>query len=423
MHCSRAARHRLSATPLSPATPPDVADLIERFQGDDRAAVFNLLDDRLRAGVLMELEDGFLTDVVGDLPPRSIADILGHMPPDECADQLVGLDANVGEQVFDHLQPTVRTDVHRLLRYPPETAGQTMTTEFFAMAETATVQETRDALAAYRHIDPVFYIFVTAAGSGALAGSVSLKKLISSGPQGQIGDLAMRGLVTARPEEDQEEVARKFRKYNIWVMPVVDDQQRMLGRITVDDIMDVMHKEADEDLAHIIGAPDLEEEPDSAAGIARRRLPWLMFTMFAGLINSIIISKMLNVTQVVAIAIFIPAILAMGGNTGMQSSVIAVRGIALGHEQYGRLTVIILREISVGILLGLACGTVAGIVVFAALSLSGAETAAVTPALLGATVGIAMCCAMGFASCFGGLAPILLHKAGTSIRHWRPVRS
>jgi magnesium transporter len=192
---------------------------------------------------------------------------------------------------------------------------------------------------------------------------------------------------------------------------VVDERHRLVGRITVDDVIDVVHEEADEDLAHMVGAPDIEEDEDSIFRIVRLRLPWLLITMFAGMLNSVIIRAMLRTTNVETIAIFIPAILAMGGNTGMQSSAVCIRGIALDESKYSRLWAIVRREIRVGVSLGIVCGLATAFLAWLILTSTTAPGALTFPPLyLAVTVGLAMCNAMGFASTFGSIVPIVLHR-------------
>jgi magnesium transporter len=233
---------------------------------------------------------------------------------------------------------------------------------------------------------------------------------MSAEPEWTLAPLVHRKYVFSTTDEDQQEVARKFRKYDLWVMPVVDPEHRLVGRITADDVIDVVHEEADEDLAHLVGAPDIDEEEDSLIAITRMRLPWLLITMVAGMVNSIIIQKMMDVTTHETIAIFVPAILAMGGNTGMQSSAICIRGIALDEDKYDRLVGIAGREIRVGICLGLICGAMTGAIVWAIMTYITPAAASLPPLRLALTVGGAMCNAMAFASIFGSVVPVILHR-------------
>ena len=390
--------------------PADLADFMEELSSDDRDTVFRLLDLETASDVLVELQSSVVDEVVEDLPSDHIADLAEQMAPDEAADFLAELDDRQSAEVLAAMEPEERQEVRELLRHEPDSAGSIMTPEMITVPATATVDDTRVELAEADFSDPVLNIYVVDPAGGTMLGLVTLPELMSADPDATVGDIADRDYVYCSVGEDQEEVARHFRKYDLWVMPVVDAHGRPVGRITVDDVMDVVHEEADEDLARMVGAPDIEEEEESLFRITRMRLPWLLITMFAGLINSVLIKTMLGVTNVATIAIFVPAILAMGGNTGMQSSAIAIRGIALGEKKYSRLLIIAFREIRVGICLGLICGAVTACLAWGILCLTAADIGPLAPGLLAAAVGASMCNAMTFASAFGALVPVLLHR-------------
>ena len=388
--------------------PADTADLLEEVGGDKRETVFAMLDPETASEVLVEMEPSYIDDLIEDMEAIKLGRIADEMAPDDAADFVGDLDDDLQPRVLAHMK--TRDEVRDLLTYKEDSAGQIMTTEFFAVTADQTIKQTREELVDLELTDPVLNVYVMEPKTNRMIGIVSLQTLFTSPPNKPISEVVDRDFVACYADEDQEEVARKFRKYDAWVMPVLDRADKMLGRITVDDIMDVMHEEADEDLSFMVGAPDIEEETVSPIRIARLRLPWLLITMFAGLINSVIIKSMLSVTNIAAVAIFVPAIMAMGGNTGIQSSAIAIRGIALGYKAYSRLLTIVVREILVGIALGLACGTFTAALVFGALTYTGADIGTPTPATLALTVGVAMANAMAFATCFGAIVPLILHR-------------
>jgi len=397
-------------TAVSRMDPADLADFIEGIDSDDRDVVFSMLDIETASDVLVELQPSAIDDVVEDLPSEHIADLAEQMEPDEAVEFLTDLDDEQSEEVLAAMEPDKRDEVNDLLRYEEDSAGRIMTPEILSYPSSTSVQEARVALATVELSDPVLNIYVIDPATNALVGTVLLTDLFAAPPPTALGDIADREYIFATPDEDQQEIARKFRKYDLWVMPIVDDAHRLVGRITVDDVIDVVHEEADEDLAHMIGAPDIEEEEESLVRIARLRLPWLLITMCGGLLNSVIIKHMLQTTEVVAIAIFVPAILAMGGNTGMQSSAVCIRGIALGEKRYGRLGGTMWREIRVGLCLGVVCGLAAGVLVCSVLTLTAADTGGIAPGRLSMVVGGAMFSAMVFASCYGAVVPVLLHR-------------
>jgi len=395
---------------LQALDPADLADFMEELPGDERDRVFEMLDVETASEVIVELEPGFVEDVVEAMTSDEIADLADQMAPDDAADFLADMEEGQRASVLAAMEET--EEVSRLLPYAEDTAGHVMTPEVYSMPASAKVEQAQHQLSVADLADPVFNVYVVDDG-GVLVGILPVSRLLSLDAHARLGDVADGEFVSCRVTDDQEEVARLFRKYDLWVVPVVDETGRLIGRITVDDIMDVVHEEANEDLAHMVGAPDIEEDEDSPLRIVRLRLPWLLITMFAGLLNSMVISSMLAaMNNVVAIAVFVPAILAMGGNTGMQSSTIAIRGIALGRKRYSRLLGIVGREVLVGVCLGVCCGLLAGSTVCMILHGTVADTGGIPLHRIGIAVGVAMCSAMAFASCFGSVFPILLHRVG-----------
>ncbi len=391
--------------------PVDLTDFVEELDPDERDTVFQLLDLETASDVLSQLKAGYIDDVIEDFTPTQLAALVREMAPDEAADLLSALAPEQSADVLAALPLPERQQLGALLLYKEDTAGHIMTPETFRQPLEATVAHAKEALVVADLSDPVLNIYVIDPQSDTLAGLVAVSDLLAAATDSKLSDLVERDYVYCLPQENRREVADKFRRYDLWVMPVVDEHHRLLGRITVDDVMQALHEEANEDLAHMVGAPDIEEEEMSIVGITRMRLPWLMITMFAGLVNSLVIKSMMQVTNLAAIAIFVPAILAMGGNTGMQSSAICIRGIALGEEKFRRILSLASREIRVGISLGLICGTCMGLLISVGFTLLGINTGAVTASRLGIIVGFSMANAMAFASIFGAVVPVLLHRS------------
>ena len=390
----------------------DTADFLEELDPDSRDAVFDNLDTETASDVLTELESPFVDEVVEYMSSDELADLAEKMPPDEAADLLGDLEDDHSARVLAAMEPTERREVSKLLQYPENSAGRIMTPEFCAVTPETRVRDVLELLGDAELSDPVFNVYVVDPADRKLLGVAALADLMKAEGDAAVQTVADPDYQCARVDEDQEEVARQFSKYHLYVMPVVDDRRRILGRITADDVIDVVREEAAEDLARLVGAPDIGEEEDSPLRIARLRLPWLLITMCTELVIGVMIKTMLNLTQGVAIAIFVPAILAMGGNTGQQSSTITVRGIALGGRAYRKLRRIVWREMRVGLFLGLACGMGSGLLVWSILSWSGANIGPYSAVRLGWVVGVAMCNAMVFGSTYGSLVPVIVHRLG-----------
>lgn len=390
--------------------PADVADLLEDAPPDSRDRIFEMLDVDQASDVFVELQPDVADDLAEGLSPEEFADLVDQMAPDDAADVLADLEEDQRVRVLAAMEDG--DAVAELLPYSEDSAGHVMTTEVCAMTGETTVAQAREEFSDSEGADPYFYIFVVDnLQERRLLGLLPATALLSAEPESTLEQLAESDFVACGIDDDQEEVAQTFRKYDLWVLPVLTPDGRLAGRITVDDVMDVMHEEADEDLAYMVGAPDIDEEEDSPFRIVRLRLPWLVITVFAGIGNSIIVTKMLAaVDNIVAIAVFVPVILAMGGNTGMQSSAIAVRGIALDARRYRRLLRLVGREMLVGACLGGCCGILAGGLVFSVIVLTGADTGGLNPVRIAGSVSLAMALAMMFASSFGSIFPILLHR-------------
>ena len=392
--------------------PADLADFIEDLESDEeRERVFQLLDAETASEMIVELESALAEDLLEDMPSHEIASLAAQMAPDEAADFIGEMDEPRGAEVLAAMGPDARADVADLLRHGEDTAGGLMTTEVFSCTEGETVGDVRRRLLSSRFSDPVLHAYVVSVENGRLLGYVPLQELIAADANAPIRTLIHDECVFCAVGDDQQSVAMLFRKYDLWVIPVVDENHRLAGRITVDDVIDVVYEEADADLAHMVGAPDIEEEEAALFRVTRLRLPWLLITMFAGLLNSMVIRAMMHITTQEMLAIFVPPILAMGGNTGMQSAAVCVRGIALGERKYNRIWSVVRREIRVGLCLGLVCGLLTGATVWAAMSWL-VSRPSLPPLRLGLTVGLAMTNAMVFASSFGALVPIVLHRAG-----------
>lgn len=388
--------------------PADVADLLEDITPEEQEKVFALLDTETASDVLVEMEPGEIDDFVDRIPPPKLAEMICEMAPDDQADFCGNLSEAERKKVLKFLPDAVSADLKRLLGYDEDSAGGIMTPEFCAVQVDATVQEAIKAIADEEFDDPISMVFAVDKEM-KLKGAIHISELLSKPRLSKIADVIEDVQMFARTDEDQETVANNFRKYDLYVMPVVDKTGVLVGRITADDVMDVIQEEALEDIAHMAGAPDMESNEDSPVQVARLRLPWLLITMFTGLVISVIIQKMIGLTTIEGLAAYVPVVMAMGGNTGMQASAITVRGIALGEIELGKLVKISLREIFVGILMGLVCGSATGLIVWFKLRQFGGVSS-VSPLKLAIVVGFSMCVAMTFAALCGTLLPIVLHK-------------
>ncbi|MEA2013355.1 MAG: magnesium transporter [Verrucomicrobiota bacterium] len=401
---------RLLVEQLDPA---DVADVLEDLNEDEQVFLFDTLAVEIAAETIVEIEGGTLYDLIDNFSLQQIVSFISNMAPDNAVDFLLKCELTNEKkiEILNKIEPEKhRNDIKILLKYKDDSGGSIMTPELCALPASTTAEAALKAIGKAELSDPILQIFVIQPTSGSLLGYIHLSTLLSVPGNTHLDDIIERDYVSTTPEADQEEIARDFRKYNIWCMPVVDHENRLVGRITADDIMEVMQEEANENMAFMVGAPDYEENEDSAFKAALMRFPWLMLTLFAGIINSLIIKEMLDVTNVAAIAIFVPVIMAMGGNTGIQASAISIREIAEGKEGMQKLLSIAWRQILVGAFMGIACAFLSAAGAFFVLSSKGLDLGTLTPGNLSFVIGLSMFNAMIFASVFGGVFPIILHR-------------
>ncbi|HGY56146.1 MAG TPA: magnesium transporter [Caldithrix abyssi] len=311
--------------------PADIEEILNRLKKEQRKYVFNLLPSELASDVLPELDTPVVEQVLEDASEEKITDLVDRMDSDDAADLIGDLPEEVAEKVLDQMEDEASHEVQELLHHAEDTAGGIMALEFVAMPETATVNETIEAIREARdEVEDLYAIWVVDENQ-RLIGSVSLTDLVLAKGYTTLREIMDVDVPYVRLDMDQEEVANFFKKYDLVSAPVVDENMRLVGRITVDDVVDVLEEEGSEDLAYLAGAPDEEVLEDSAFVVSKARIPWLMVAFFGEIAAAFILNSFeVTLKQKVMAAFFIPIVMAMGGSTGQQSSVITVRGLATG---------------------------------------------------------------------------------------------
>ena len=396
-------------TTIALTDPADLADIFEELDSENVEQAFAILDNETASEVIVEMETGDVEDVVEHLPPARLAGMLREMAPDDAADFFNELDQDDQDEILPYLNNNEREKLKELTEYEEDTAGGLMTPELCAVASSATVEQAINAMTKAEFSDPITMVFVVD-NQHHLVGSIHISDLIAKPCKEKISDVADKDVISAHVDDSSQDIALDFRKYDLYVMPVVDYDDKLVGRITADDVMDVMDEEAADDIAKLAGAPDIETKENSPTAIVRLRLPWLMITMFAGTLVSLIVQRIVNINGAENLAAFVPVILAMGGNTGMQASAVTIRSIALGEIELDRLMTVFGRELMVGALMGITCGILAGLIVWLNLSVFGNATASTPMLRLMIIVGISMFIAMTFAAFTGTILPIVLNQ-------------
>ena len=364
-------------------------DLMQRLSETDAALIFQEMEDFEQAAILPHLDDERAKIIFGSMASDDAADMLGELAPEEA------------EQILQLIDEDERIDFGGLLRYPEDSAGGIMTTEFISLPADIAVEE---AISRLREIAPeaetIYYVYVVN-NEGRLIGVLSLRDLITSSDGTLLKNIMRSNVISVNVGLDQEEVARVVSKYDLLAVPVVDDQGRLLGIVTVDDVIDVMEQEATEDIYRFAGVSEVEGMDLTEASvnkIVRLRLPWLLISMAGGILAGSVIGVYEDTLHaIVMLAAFIPVIMDMGGNVGTQSSTIFVRGIATGDIDSSEVWPYLYREIQIGIAMGLICGV---LISFVAYFWEGNP-------YLGLVVGIAMLSTISVAALIGTLVPML----------------
>ena len=383
--------------------PADVALLIRHLPSEEAHRLFRWIAPEVAADTLTELEDTFRTALLEDLPQAKLTTLLDALDTDDAVDVLADLPDEMALQLLPELEDT--EDLTELMEYGEETAGGIMAREYVAIPPDWTLQEATEVVRDNAEdIDEVYTAYVVDDG-GVLVGVVSLKDLLLSPATARVRDIMEREFISVPTDVDQEDVATLVQRYDLVSVPVLDPEGRMLGRITIDDIVDVIRDEAEEDIQIMSGLTGDEETSDTIFRISRGRLPWLVIGLLgSGLSGSVIGAFEGALQQAVVLATFIPIVTAMGGNAAVQSAAIAVQGLGTGELWMADAFKRIGKEIAVAL--------VNGSVVAALLCIAVAVFDLGDAGLLISTLGLTMLTISVVATTNGALIPFVLKWAG-----------
>ena len=335
----------------------DVASVMRYLDEAQRHQVFDLLEtNEDRSETLAELDENLFIEIVTTRPVEHMAQIISLMSVDDQTNLLSHLPEDVKVEILSLLTPEDVAELQEMLDYDRETAAGIMSTEYFSLEEDSTCAEAIEALQHAEDVEMAFYIYVVSRQE-KLTGVVSLRALLMNPPATPLAEIKTQDTIYVRQDQDQEEVAQLAARYNLLAIPVVDDKQKMLGIVTIDDVIDVIREEATEDILKMAGADETAYDDSSAWSNFRTRAPWLFATWMGGLAASVLIGLYEHQLQKeVALAAFIPIVLGMGGNVGSQTATIIVRGLATGRVEYGLGAQYLVRELTIGGMLGIFYG-------------------------------------------------------------------
>jgi magnesium transporter len=364
----------------------------------EQRKLFGLISDVEQKGILFsELDEDTFQDLIEGMKIEDIVRILESMPADDVADIIGRLPEEKSQAILDKMKRAESEEVEDLLRYEDDTAGGIMVPDFIALREDVTAREAIESLQTeHSDVEMAFYLYVVDE-YGKLVGVSSLRQLVVVSPDAILKEFMTTDVFSVQTDMDQEEVARLVARYDILAVPVVDGTNRLMGIVTVDDVIDILRKEATEDILKMAGAGEEFVETKTIFKSTRIRLPWLFASCLGGIFAFFIIGEYENsLSKITYLAAFIPVIMGMGGNIGTQSSTIVVRGLATGRINVRDIWPVVFKELSIGLILGLVYGLLIGSVAQFRYSMEA----------LALSVALAVICSMSVAALVGSLVPM-----------------
>jgi magnesium transporter len=384
----------------APLHASDLGDVLEALDAEERLALVRLLGDKFDFSALTEVDDTIRSDIVEELSPEDIARGVSTLDTDDAVYILEDIDIPDREEILAQMPAFERLSLRRSLDFPEESAGRRMQVEFIAIPPFWTVGQTIDYMRSEKELPDEFYQIYVVDPTYNLLGTLALDKFLRAKRGVRIEDLMNRNIITVDAGEDQEEAARVFERYDLVEVGVVDENRRLVGVLTIDDIVDVIHEEASEDIHRLAGVGD-EEISDNVWSAVRSRSTWLVVNLVTAVLASLVIGLFdATIEQMVALAVLMPIVASMGGNAGTQTMTITVRALALRELDRSRMVRLIAREMTVGFVNGVLFALLIGLITavrFANVS-------------LGVVIGMAMIVNMIAAGAAGILIPLGLNR-------------
>lgn len=380
----------------------DIAEILEELSVSHAQFLYQIIDEEKSAEILVELNDDLREDLLADLSPKEIAEeVIDNLESDDAADVIGELSEEKQGEVLSHIEDKEHaSDISDLLTYPEDTAGGLMAKELIKVNENwNTLQCLREMRKQAENVKQVHTIYVVD-DNDLLLGSMPLRRLLLTETNTPIKEIINTDIVSVNATEDDESVANIMNKYDLVVLPVVNKENKLIGRITIDDVMDVVKEEAEKDYQMASGISEDVESSDTVWELTRARLPWLLIGMIGGLLGAKVIGIFDLSGDNFKLAFFIPLIAAMGGNVGVQSAAIVVQGLANDSLKMENLFQKLVKELGVGLLNGIICSV---IILGAAFGLGYSME-------LSLTVSISLLVVIVFAALFGTFVPLALEK-------------
>jgi magnesium transporter len=345
--------------------PAESAELLAHIRRSDQIRFLQLLFEvRMAAPTIRELPAELAKDLINEFTDDTISEIVRRLPPDDAVDLLAYLPEERQENILNRLTEKERWTLERLRLYEEDTAGGRMTTEYIAFPHETTTAEALEELREKYQKSDLLYIYVVD-DLGHLNGILPWRSLVFASGEEKIKDLMVRDPVRIEPDTPQEDVAKLVSDFDLLAVPVVDEENKIMGIVTFDDIMDVMVEEATEDMYHLAGLDTAERVFTPVSRSVRLRVPWLLINLGTALLAALTVSLFKDsISKFVALAVLMPIVANLGGNAGSQSLTVVVRGLALGELEFASQWKAILKEVSVGLCTGSLNGLIMGLIAY-----------------------------------------------------------
>ena len=333
----------------------DIAVILEELDEEDLLKIFRILPKNMAADVFSYLEVDSQQFIITSLSEKDAASIINNLMADDATDLLEEMPANVVKKLLANAHPETRRDINHLLRYPEDSAGSIMTVEYVDLKENMTIQDAIDRIRQIGVDSETINICYVLDAKRTLVGTVALRYLLISPPDAIIGEIMHENVIYINTLMDQEEVARQFQKYDFTAMPVVDNENRLVGIITVDDIVDIMQEEATEDMEKMAAIVPLDKPymKMSIFELWKKRMPWLLLLMISATLTGSVLTRFENALMACsALLAYIPMLMGTGGNAGGQTSVTVIRGLSLNEIEFKDSFRVMWKEIRVAVLCG-----------------------------------------------------------------------
>jgi magnesium transporter len=386
--------------------PADIAALMDSMEDEDSLKLFRLLQKDKAADIFPLLQDEDQQYIIMSLSTKEASSVIDNLMADDAADLLEEMPANVVTKLLANTSPETRKDVNQLLQYPEDSAGSVMTVEYVGLHASMTVSQAIERIRKIGLDSETIDVCYVIDEKRKLLGTVALRYLLIKPENARIGDIMNENVISINTKTDQEQAAQMFQKYDFTAMPVVDNENRLVGIITIDDIVDIIQEEATEDIEKM-AAIIPTEKPYMKTGIFetyKKRIPWLLFLMISATFTGSIITHFESaLSQYVVLTAYIPMLMDTGGNAGSQASVSVIRGLSLNEIRFNQLIAVIWKEIRVAVICGL---TLAGANFLKLLFFDR------IPVGVAAVVCMTLVCVVIFAKTIGCVLPMVADKIG-----------